>query len=276
MKLLHLARVDSTSTELRRRASAEPDEWSHLAALIADEQTDGRGRLGRGWRTPPGEALTASVLLRPRVAPQWLGWITLLSGLALTRAVAALPGAEQLLVGTKWPNDVLVATGEPLAGWGAARKVAGILSEVLPAPAHASPPAVIVGIGLNLQQRPADLPVPWAASLRSVGLVAPAAPVVLRAVLDELGALLERWQADGGGRPPALLRDEVRGSCWTLGRDVRVELPGGAQQQGRAEDIDDDGHLVLTGADGRRHVVLAGDVAHVRDAGAATGIASEP
>src|SRR5690625_735911 len=79
--------VESTSTMLREAAVAEPGGWPHLSVLVAEHQTAGRGRSGRSWSTPRGSALTASILVRPHVPRHRLAWLTLLTGLAVVRAL---------------------------------------------------------------------------------------------------------------------------------------------------------------------------------------------
>ncbi len=262
-------RVGSTNTALREAATADPAAWPHLSALLAEHQTAGRGRSGRGWVTPPGSALTASVLLRPRVPRERLPWLTLLAGLAVVRAVRAPERGRASAVGIKWPNDVLVTDAGPeLAEWGRARKLAGILTELLPTPTT-DRPAAVVGIGVNLTQAAGDLPVPSATSLALAGLPVPTAEELLTAVGRELGDLLARWEAHAGDARAAGLLDEVRDACLSLGRPLRVDRAGSPPLHGVGETIEEDGRLVVRDAGGERHVVVAGDVLHVRADGAA-------
>src|SRR5579875_1879015 len=129
-----VALTGSTNADLLAAAAAGAPEGRVLAA---EEQTAGRGRLGRSWASVPGGSLTFSVLLRPaEVAGSGRGWLPLLTGGAVATAVRAVAGVEGTL---KWPNDVLVGDG----------KLAGILAEQTP---DAS--AVVVGIGLNVATPP--------------------------------------------------------------------------------------------------------------------------
>ncbi len=112
-----LPSAGSTNDELMARATGE-DPWPHLSIVATDTQTRGRGRLGRTWTAPPGRSLAVSVLLRPGLPLDALGWLPLLAGVAVTRALAGLGVPARL----KWPNDVLIGD----------RKVCGILSELLP------------------------------------------------------------------------------------------------------------------------------------------------
>ncbi len=223
--------------------------------LVADEQTAGRGRLGRAWTAPPGSALTFSVLLRPHRAAARLGWLPLLTGLAVVEAVRSVTGVPALV---KWPNDVVVRND---AGEG---KLAGILAERVGGPGGGAG-AVVVGVGLNVSTSAAELPVPTATSL----LLAGAAPVdrdaLLDAVLERLAERYRQWDgdADADADGDAELAAAYRLRCATLGRDVRAELPGGAAVTGRAVDLDDAGRLLVRTRDGVQ-AVGAGDVVHLR------------
>ena len=214
-----------------------------------------------------------------------------------------LEGAGQR-VRTKWPNDVVALPEETstcavadVPGWGPSRKVSGVLCELVPGAdrvdghsggadgsrdgaeaARAAMPAVIVGIGVNLAQGAADLPVPWAASL--VGLGADpglaAADDVLRDLGKHLAGLVARWEEQDGdpdGGDGGLGRD-LREACSTLGRDVVVTVPMGpagspSRVRGRAVDLRPG--LVLRDAVGgpagdgaEEFVVSAGDVTSAR------------
>lgn len=255
-------RVASTSTELARAAAEDPAAWPDRSVLVADHQEAGRGRAGRTWSTPRGVALTVSVLLRPApgdVPLEALGWVPLLGGLAAARALRDL-GAPAVL---KWPNDVLLpaAGGEPdVPGWGPFRKVAGVLADVVPGGVGVlggeggAARAVVLGIGLNVAQTADQLPVPSATSLALAGVA------VTRS--DALVALLARWveadaawRAAGGAGP---VEDWSRLAV-TLGRAVRVALPGGDELVGTAVGLEPDGALRVA-HDGGTSVVRAGDV----------------
>ncbi|WP_221934867.1 biotin--[acetyl-CoA-carboxylase] ligase [Georgenia yuyongxinii] len=280
-RVVRVVRTGSTNTDLREAVTADPGAWPHLSVLVAQTQDAGRGRAGRGWDTAPGTALTASVLLRPRVPPGRLPWLTLLAGLAVQRATAELTGVR---TGLKWPNDVLVLdVGEEVDGWGTDRKVAGILAEALPAAGphaagphaatshagagHAGSLAVVLGTGVNVAQTRDQLPVPWATSLRLAAdarVTTPGAEELLSGVGRHLADLLTRWEAAAGDARAAGLAEDVARVCVTLGRSVRAELPGGIEVTGTATALDNDGHLLLRTPEGAERTVRAGDVRHVR------------
>lgn len=216
----------------RARGGAAP------LVLVAEHQYAGRGRLDRTWETPARAALTFSVLMRPSIQPAQWPWLPLLTGLAVR---AALPLPAQL----KWPNDVLVAE----------RKIAGILVERVESPVGA---AAVVGVGINVSQAAEELPVPTATSLRLEGVEADRTQLLLD-VLSALHTLQLQWSANGD----AWLRASYASVCASVGRDVRVDLPGGRELAGRASEIDLEGRLVVNGPDGPVPVT-AGDVIHVR------------
>ena len=230
----------STNADLAVRARAGAPGWQ---ALVAGEQTAGRGRLTRAWSSPQGTSISLSVLLRPtRPISEW-GLIPLITGLGVARAVESL-GARAVL---KWPNDVLLPADDE-------RKVCGILAEVVSGPT----PGVVVGVGVNVSQDRGEFPVDTGTSLRLVG-VAVTRPQVVTAVLEQLAELYETWDTYGW----AAVKDPYESACVTLGRSVRVELPDGTAVLGTASSITDDGRLLVMTASGEK-AFAAGDVHHLR------------
>jgi BirA family biotin operon repressor/biotin-[acetyl-CoA-carboxylase] ligase len=228
----------STNADLLEEARAGAAEG---LVLVAETQTAGRGRLGRSWSSPPRAALACSVLLRPVTVPRAArAWLPLLTGMAVA---AVLHDAAGVTATLKWPNDVLVA----------GRKIAGILAE-----AHGD--AIVAGVGLNVTLAAAELPVPTATSLLLEDAACLDREQLLAAVLTELASRYTAWAA----RPDAAaLREEYLRWCVTVGREVRVELPGGARLTGTATDVDETGRLAVWTGSGTT-LVGAGDVIHVR------------
>ncbi|KQT94206.1 hypothetical protein ASG49_04705 [Marmoricola sp. Leaf446] len=230
----------STNADVAQRYAAGEAEG---LVLVAEHQTAGRGRLGREWVSPARSSLTVSFLLVPAadVAPVRWGWLPLATGLATAAAVRRTTGVD---VALKWPNDVLADDG---------RKLGGILLERVD---RDGTPAAVIGIGLNCTQTADELPVPEATSLALAGAADVDRATVLGALVEELDGLLEGW---AGGED---LRAAYVGECSTLGREVRVTVPGG-EVLGEAVDVDADGQLVVRTASGEQHLG-AGDVVHVR------------
>jgi len=233
-------RVASTQDLARDWALSEP-ELPAGALVIAEEQTAGRGRQRREWRTPPGQALALSMILRPHLVPEQLPRVTMLGGVAVAATLSPLLGDALAL---KWPNDVLVR----------GRKLCGILAEGAGFPED---PRIVVGLGVNVSLTKEQLPVPHATSLALEGVDVSTEDVTV-AVLEALHRRLTQWAT--GDRS---LMDDYRRECITIGKPVRVEAPGG-DLHGTVADIAPDGRLDLLADDGDRHLISAGDVTHLR------------
>ena len=236
----------STNADLLARAlRGEPEG----VLLAAEEQTAGRGRMGRTWTSPPRAALTFSLLLNPAVPPARRGWLPLLTGVAVAAAVTEVTGVQ---TGLKWPNDVLAGDA----------KLAGILAE-------AAGDAVVVGIGLNVSTEPAELPAPGpcalpAASLRAAGATALNREGLLLAILAGFERWYQPWRQAGGDPDRSGLRPEYTRLSATIGRTVRAELPGGQALSGPAAGVDSDGRLLVRVSSGAVVPVAAADVVHLR------------
>ncbi len=236
-----VAETGSTNSDLLAEARAGLAEG---AVLVAESQVAGRGRMGRQWVSPPGTALTFSVLLRPAAVPQaGRAWVPLLAGVAVALAVRAETGVDASL---KWPNDVQVNGA----------KLAGILAEQ-------AGDAIVVGIGMNVSSGPGDLPVASATSLLIEGAEDPAPGRLLVGMLGELERWYLPWTARLGDAVGSGLLEEYQRLCATLGRQVRVSLPGGRTVTGTASAVDQTGRLVVD-SDSGPVPVSAGDVIHVR------------
>jgi BirA family biotin operon repressor/biotin-[acetyl-CoA-carboxylase] ligase len=217
------------------------DGASAGSAVIAEEQTAGRGRFGRSWSAPPGSALLVSVIVRPDVPPGYLPRLTMVGAVSVAEILVELaPGQVSL----KWPNDVLL-TG---------RKVAGVLPEAIWEGERLG--AVVLGIGLNVCVDFAGTPL----ANRAISVETITGMTVDRAML--LASLLHRvdhWSARLGD--PALL-ETWRGWLTTLGQRVTASSADGQTGRivGLALDVDADGALLLQTDDGLTHRVVAGEV----------------
>ena len=192
------AETGSTNADVAEAARAGEPEG---LVVVAERQTAGRGRRGRVWQSPPRAGIATSVLLRPGeavagrgwspVPPAGYGWLPLLAGVALVEAVARL---AELDAGLKWPNDLLVGGA----------KCAGVLAEAVPGASPAQPPAIVLGIGLNVTLRADELPenptgLP-ATSLQLAGAAATDRDPLLRALLRSVADWYDRWRAAGRRR----------------------------------------------------------------------------
>ncbi|MER6504354.1 biotin--[acetyl-CoA-carboxylase] ligase [Streptomyces sp. NPDC001455] len=239
----------STNSDLAARAASGLAEGT---VLVAEEQTAGRGRLDRTWTAPARSGLFFSVFLEPGDIPvaRW-GWLPLLTGVAVATGLARAAGVDTAL---KWPNDLLVTVA------GEERKAGGILAE-------RAGDGVVVGTGLNVTLRAAELPAPTAGSLALAGAVSTDRETLLRAVLRSLEHWYGRWREADGDAAASGLQEAYAAGCATLGRPVRAELPGDRTLTGEAVAIDGDGRLVLSTDEGLREPLSAGDIVHLRGAG---------
>jgi BirA family biotin operon repressor/biotin-[acetyl-CoA-carboxylase] ligase len=243
-----LPSVESTNSAL---SVAAEEGAPHASVVVAEEQTAGRGRLGRTWTAPPRSGVFVSILLRPEVPLGAWTWLPLLAGVAAQEAIARTAGLE---VALKWPNDVVVAKGEQEG-----RKLGGILCETVP-----NESAIVVGIGLNVTLREQELPVPQASSLALAGAETTDRDPLLRALLRSFGTWYGRWAQAGGDARAAGLAEAFHENCTTLGRRVRAELPGSRDVIGVATGLDAAGALLVTTADQEEVTIGAGDVVHLR------------
>lgn len=242
-EIQHFPEIDSTNTRARALAKTGAPDGT---VVVAEAQTAGRGRRGRSWESPPGLGLWMTVLLRPKVPLQETARFTLLSALAVVRAVTRVCALSPRI---KWPNDVLIGD----------RKVCGILAEASGELEMAE--YLAVGIGLNVNQEGSHFSPELRRKATSLRLACGRMVdrlVLIRALLEELdGLYLEQ-----PGFPE--LVDLTRPYSATLGARVRVDPVGGATEgqclTGRAVAITPDGWLVIEDDAGRRQVLHAGDV----------------
>ncbi|HEY2303939.1 MAG TPA: biotin--[acetyl-CoA-carboxylase] ligase [Acidimicrobiales bacterium] len=232
-------RIDSTNRYLLDEARVGAAEG---AVAVAAYQTAGRGRRGREWTAAPNASLLASVLLRPTgLAADRRHLVTAAVALAAASACEAVAGFRPSV---KWPNDLVVED----------RKLAGILAEV-------DGDAIVVGLGMNLNWGAEELPL-GAVSADALAGRSVDPGEMLAALLTHLEDRCRQLD-----HPDGLLAitEDSRASSATVGRDVRVELVDHTVV-GRAEEIDDHGHLHVRTVGGATLEVTAGDVIHLRPA----------
>ena len=215
-------------------------------AILADEQTAGRGRLQRAWSSPKGAGLYFSILLRPTFAVDQWPLITFVAALAVGDALLEAVG---LPTDIKWPNDLL--SGE--------RKICGILAEAIDSPEGR---AVIVGIGVNLTQ--SAFPVEWVGLATSVSEATGVKPD-REAILSALLPALARWYSllgEAASREKIVAAWSSR-SSYAIGKLVQVSN-GDEKWQGTTCGVEPDGALRLRTANGEIKLIRAGDVHGLR------------
>lgn len=237
LSLNYYPKLPSTNSRAKTLASQGAADGTFV---LTDEQTQGKGRQGRSWISRPNKDLTFSLVLRPLIEAQRIPFLTIF---AAASVAAALREEYGLSVGLKWPNDVVIE----------GRKLGGILTEAqgLEGNVHFA----VVGIGLNVNSLPEEFPHDVAD--RCTSLAAAMGRSLHRA--DVLGKIIERLRKH--------YRNLQRGSSakiietWkslsdTIGKYVQVS----DSTSGYAEDIDEEGSLVLRLENGMRKRVWVGDL----------------
>ncbi len=228
--------VGSTMDVAREAAAAGAPEG---AVAAADEQTAGRGRLGRTWVTPPAVNLASTIVVRPPHSV--LRDVAMIAPLAVCHAVQDIAAIRPDI---KWPNDVMIG----------GKKVAGVLIEV-PEPAAGAEPVVLVGCGINVNFDPRQYD-----EIRDIATsvrVECGHDVDREALLAAYLAHFERHY--DGARAGESMRDRWRERLVTLGQSVHASWPGG-EVDGVAEDVDEGGALIVRTPSGAKVIVEAGDV----------------
>ena len=231
--------IDSTNTQACQMAQ---EGAPHGTALVAKQQTGGRGRLGRSFHSPAGSGLYFSMILRPKTTPAQLMHLTCAAAVAVCRAIEETAGISPAI---KWTNDLV---------WGK-KKLGGILTELGFEGQNLS--YAVVGIGLNCTQKEADFPPElqhMATSLASAAgkeiNISALEEALYRHLLEIADQLLTH--------KPRIMA-AYKASCMTIGQQVRV-VGGDTDRQGKALDVDADGGLVVQFADGQIQTVASGEV----------------
>ena len=247
-------------------AAAAMDDGATRSGLVvtAEEQTAGRGRLGRSWQAPAGQALLMTVALKPPDLPQPLSRLPMLAAVAVVEAIARCAPALDARLAIKWPNDVLLQVPDASTQGDTVGKVAGILLEsafVGEEPAYA-----LVGMGINVNQDAATLAALAAAFVPDDTGASGVKPTSLRVALGrpcDRAALLVQIcrRLEANLAAPQAAMDSWRRRLITLGRPVDVRVLAHEEViSGVAQDVDDDGRLIVELAGGERRHFAAGDV----------------
>ena len=243
-RILRCESLPSTNSEVARLAFEGAEEG---LAIVADEQTAGRGRLQRAWSSPKGAGLYFSILLRPTIAPEQWPLITFIAALATGDALLE---TNEIQTDIKWPNDLLSAE----------RKICGILAEAIETPTGR---AVVVGIGINLTNAafPEELTNVATSVAQESGRQAER-----ETILAALLRAVARWysllhEPDGAEKIVAAWTSR---SSYAAGKLIRV-TNGDEVMQGITRGVERDGALRLETASGIQ-LIRAGDVTTVRPA----------
>jgi BirA family biotin operon repressor/biotin-[acetyl-CoA-carboxylase] ligase len=236
-RVVYLEQTASTNDVARELAEAGEPEGT---LIIADEQTAGRGRLGRAWIAPSCSSILMSLILRPNLAPAHIARVTMAVSLGACDAIYTETGLNARI---KWPNDILLNE----------KKCAGILSEASTVGDQVE--YVIVGLGMNVNFSAATIPnIPADATTLADELNK---PVARESLVQAILRATEPYYAHlNSGRD---LRDAWKSRLAMLGQHVRAQTAHGIEE-GIAEDVDSDGALIVRRADGSPVRLVAGDV----------------
>jgi BirA family biotin operon repressor/biotin-[acetyl-CoA-carboxylase] ligase len=240
-RIFYYPSIGSTNERaLQLAAAGEPEG----GLVLAEEQTEGRGRRDRSWTSSPYLGIYASLILRPAIPAPRAPLLTFMAAVAAADALNEIPGVKARI---KWPNDVIVA----------GRKIAGVLGEVRGADPEVR--EMVVGIGVNVHHQEEDFPLDLRGRATSVRIEAgrrcERAPLLAR-LLEGFELRYARALRDG---PATLLREWQTLSALQPGDRVRVLGPAGPAQGGFAG-IDEEGGLRLAAADGLTLRVPFGEI----------------
>ena len=236
--------VDSTNVIAMDLAQQDAPEGT---VVLAEQQLRGRGRGDRSWHSPPGVGIYCSIVLRPELSPAKTMLLTLMTAVAIARAVALETNLSPRI---KWPNDILIND----------KKIVGILLESKVGATGVE--HAIIGFGINVNHTPADLPqeLLLAASSLFIELGEPVdRSKLITKILAEVEYLYEGLQQGD----VAIILEEWRRFSATLGRHVRITQRG-ELTEGIAVDVTEDGALLVRVEQNSLITVHAGDIEHLR------------
>jgi BirA family transcriptional regulator, biotin operon repressor / biotin---[acetyl-CoA-carboxylase] ligase len=242
-KVIHYFRTESTNTVA---LDLSLQEGPHGTVVIAEEQTAGRGRMGRTWYSEKSSGIYVSVLLRPPLSPAAAPILTLLAGLAVAEAIRSVTG---LSVDIRWPNDVLVN----------GKKVCGILTEMQAELDRLH--RVVLGIGINVNHRemPEEL-CEFATSLALEGGQSYSRLQILVALLWQLERYYHRLLKDGNA---AIIGPWAAASSYAEGKRVCIKTQAG-ELTATTAGLDPTGALKIRFEDGKEELFVAGEIRAIK------------
>jgi len=215
-------------------------------AVIANEQTKGKGRLGRTWVSPEEKGIYLSCILRPAIMLNEVPKITLVAAVGVVKAIRKFAGIEALI---KWPNDILVSD----------RKVGGILTELKAEMDRVN--FAVLGIGINVNTPKKNLPKEGTSLKEESKSSTDFSRVELvKILLQSLEDEYVKFKENGF----SVIRKELKSFSCTLGREVSVSSAANGSFKGKAVDIDENGTLIVELANGSRKTFVSGDVTLLR------------
>ncbi|WLD91800.1 biotin--[acetyl-CoA-carboxylase] ligase [Alkalihalobacillus sp. AL-G] len=239
---VHYEEQVTSTQEIAHRLAMEGAPEGTIA--IAEQQTTGRGRLGRPWHSPKGSGIWMSIILKPNIPPQQAPQLTLLAAVSVVQGIQKSTGLKPQI---KWPNDILID----------GKKIVGILTELQAEADRVN--SVIMGIGINVNTPEDSFPEELASIATSLKVENGGSDIdrseLVRSILEEMEKLYTLY-LEHGFAPIKLLWE---GSAASLGKHVRVKTLSG-ELTGKAQGITDEGVLLIEDQAGEVHQVYSADI----------------
>lgn len=235
---IHYDEVDSTNIQCRRECNNKPIEGMVIAA---EEQTSGKGRLGRSWVSPKGTGVWMSVVLTPNISPMVAPRTTLIGAAAVYMALREMDSS----VGIKWPNDIVIN----------GKKICGILAEMNAEMERVNYVIMGIGINVNMESFPEDLNDKATSLKNELGNEVDRKKLVA-SILNNLEDLYEEFRNTGD---ISRVIEICREGSLLINKEVRV-INGNSEVICTVLDIDDDGELIVRHKDGVVSRVISGEV----------------
>lgn len=238
-KLVYLDEVDSTNNYARKLAE---DGAPHGTLVVAEYQNGGKGRRGRTWVMPHGQAIAMSLIARPDIRPEKASMMTLVIGMAAAKAIREVTGLDAKI---KWPNDIVVN----------GKKISGILTEMSAEMDGINYVVIGIGINANFTEFPEELRETATSLQQQLGHSVDRGAVIC-AIMKEFEAYYENFMETQSMKG---LAEEYQQMLVNLNRQVRVLEPGN-EYSGIARGIDEAGQLLVEKENGETAAVYAGEV----------------
>lgn len=231
--------IDSTNIKAKQLGE---EGASHGTLIVADMQTAGRGRRGRGWDSPSGSSIYMSIMLRPKFPPVKAPMLTIVMAYSVARALRTCTGLD---VQIKWPNDIILN----------GKKIVGILTEMSTEIDYINHVVIGVGINVNTETFPEEI-ADKATSLRiEIGEVQKRAPIVAE-IMSEFEKCYEEFEKQ---EDLSFIQEEYNKLLVNCGKDVCI-LGAKESYQAHALGINETGELIVRREDGSKETVYAGEV----------------
>jgi len=240
-EIIYLNSVDSTNNYGKKMAE---NDFTDGTVIIAEEQTSGRGRLGRHWISPKGKGIWMTIMLKPDIKPDQASQITLIAAMAVLKGIKAICDMDTMI---KWPNDIVLN----------GKKICGILTEMSGEIERIN--YLCVGIGINVNSEESDFTdkaIDIATSIKIAKGVKVERKKLIARILDYFESYYSTFLIKGSLK---FMMDEYKRSLANIGKEV-ILIGKDGEILAKAEDVTAEGHLVVRLGDGTLMEVSSGEV----------------